>query len=209
MGKLEAQPDTPQWYAARRGCLTASRMADVLAIKKDGKPTAERQRYLIELVAERMTGNAVTHYVTDAMQWGIDREPHAVAEYEAVSGNMAMGSGFYLHDRIEFFGATPDREVDSDGLIEVKCPTTSTYVGWLMADVVPEQHKPQMLAQLAVTGRKWCDFVAFDPRVMAGPKLFVRRFQPAPEEIAAVEDAAVKFLAEVDAAFDAVTGGCE
>ncbi|MDE1905998.1 MAG: YqaJ viral recombinase family protein [Rhodospirillales bacterium] len=205
MPMLEAAPNTPQWVAARRGCLTASRMKDVLDVLKNGKPGAARGRYLIELVAERMSGVAVDHFVTPAMQWGIDNEAGAVEAYEAETGIICDASGFYLHDTIEMFGATPDRQVGRDGLIEVKCPTTAKYITWLRDGAVPEEHKPQMLAQLAVTKRKWVDFVAFDPRIQTGPQLFVRRFTPTAEEIDKTELEALKFLAEVDALFDLVT----
>lgn len=207
MPMLEARSDTPEWHAARRGCLTASRMKDVLAVLKNGKPSEARDRYLMEVVAERMTGSAINHFVTDAMQWGLDNEAPAIEAYEAESGLICRPSGFYLHDSIEFFGASPDGEMGRDGLIEVKCPSTQKYAAWLRDGIVPEEHRPQMLAQLAVTRRKWVDFVAYDPRVIAGPQLFIRRFEPSAEDIGAVEDAARKFLAEVEACFMAVTQG--
>src|SRR5438309_502686 len=115
---LEARPNTPEWVAARRGCLTASRMKDVLDVLKTGKPGAARQKYMMELVAERMTGSALDHYVTDAMQWGLDHEDEAVVAYEELSGSDCKVSGFYRHDMIEFFGASPDREIGNDGLLE-------------------------------------------------------------------------------------------
>jgi hypothetical protein len=96
--------------------------------------------------------------------------------------------------------------IGDDGLLEVKCPTTTTYTEWLTGGVVPEQHKPQMLAQLAVTGRKWCDFFAFDPRISVESRQhFLRRFEPTAEEILKVEAAAVMFLAEVEELFSKVT----
>jgi len=203
--KLEALPNTPQWYAARRGCLTASRMKDVLAVGAKGQPLKARDDYLMELVAERMTGIAATHFVTDAMQWGLDTEDAAVGAYEEVSGNLCSVAGFYLHDRIEFFGASPDRLIDPDGLLEIKCPTTVKYLAWLRAGVVPEEHKAQMLVQLACTKRSYVDFCAFDPRVQIGPKVFIRRYEPTAEEIANAESAAEAFLAEVESVFQMVT----
>lgn len=207
MPRLEALPNTPEWIAARRGLLTASRMRDVMNVLKNGKPGADRERYLMELVAERMTGTAMPHFVTPAMQWGTDHEQEAVQAYADESGNSAIVSGFYLHDTIEYFGATPDREIDEDGLLECKCPTTTTFIRWLRDGVVPEEHKPQMLAQLAVTKRRFCDFIAYDPRVQKGPKFLIRRFEPTADEIADIEEAAVQFLREIELVFDAVTTG--
>lgn len=196
------------WLAQRAGKLCASRMRDVLDVRKDGKPAAGRIRLLHEILAERMTGDSVRHFVNDAMQWGLDHEDEAKAAYEAQTGAIIGAAGFFDHPRIDNFGATPDGTLDGGGLIEIKCPTTTTFVQWRMAGVVPEEHKPQMLAQLACTGRRWCEFVAYDPRVrQAEQRLFVRRFTPTADEIAEIEAAAERFLAEVEAMWDTLTAG--
>jgi putative phage-type endonuclease len=203
--RIVISPDSPAWTKARIGCLTASRMADVLAVsKRDGKPLKARQDYMMELVAERMTDIACSHYVTSAMEWGLAYEQEAKDVYQEVSGNLIAPTGFIMHPTIEFCGATPDASVDPDGLLEIKCPTTTTHIQWILDGEVPEQHRPQMLLQLAVTGREFCDFMSYDPRVPARKKAFLRRFVPEKSEIERIEDEARKFLAEVDALFDRV-----
>lgn len=194
------------WLSARCGKLTASRMRAAMSFKRDGTPSAERSQLMRELLAERVTGDSVRHYVTDAMQWGLEREDEAKAAYEAVTGGFVTPCGFYDHPSIDMFGGTPDGLRNSSGLVEVKCPTTATFLDWSLAGVVPEEHKPQMTAQLACTGRLWCDFVAFDPRVRrADKRLFVVRFTPTRKDIEAVESAAVQFLAELEKMFDTFT----
>jgi putative phage-type endonuclease len=196
---------TSAWLRERCGCLTASRMADAIAFLKGGKEAEARKKYKIELIAERMTDTMVSRFVTDAMQWGLSQEPFARARYEEVTGDFVTLCGFALHGEIPCFGASPDGLIGEDGLIEIKCPTSETYAGWIIGGTVPEQHKPQMLAQLAVTGRQFVDFFAFDPRVkVESHQHFLRRFTPAEEEIAAIEDAARKFLSEVETLFDTV-----
>lgn len=192
------------WLAARAGKLTASRMRDAMSFKKDGKPTEARSKLMRELLAERLTGSSIRHFVNDAMAWGLEKECDAKAAYEAHSGLFVQDSGFYDHPRIQNLGATPDGFVGPDGLIETKCPTTATFTEWVLAGVVPEEHKPQMIVQLACTRRTWCEFVAFDPRIR-DPKrqLFVRRFVPNEDEIKTVEAAAEQFLTELDNLFDA------
>lgn len=198
--------DLAAWLSARAGKLTASRMADATDVLKSGKPSARRIKLMHEILAERMTGDSVRHFVSDAMQWGLDREAEAKSAYEAETGVMLAEAGFYDHPRIDLFGATPDALHPDGGLVEIKCPTSQTFVEWRLAGVVPEEHKPQMLAQLACTGRAWCEFVAFDPRVRDPRyRLFVRRFAPTPEEIAAIEAAAEAFLAEVDVMWEQLT----
>jgi predicted phage-related endonuclease len=192
------------WLEARCGKLTASRMHNAMAFTKKGIPAAERTDYMRELLAERLTQVSVRHYVTDAMQHGLEYEGEAINEYEVETGSLVQRQpGFFDHPRIQMCGASPDGLVGSDGLVEAKCPTTVTFIAWRLAGCIPEERKPQMALQLASTGRKWCDFVAYDPRIQ-DPKLrlFIRRYEPTAEEIAAVEAAAEDFLRDLDRYWD-------
>lgn len=192
-----------QWLADRCGKLTASNMAKAMNFNQNGKPSAERIKLMQEILAERLTGFSAMHVVTDAMQWGTDHEDEAADRFVAMTGRDLRLSRFYDHPTIENFGATPDRELD-DGLIEIKCPTTTTFIQWCLDGIVPMQHRPQITAQLACSGKKWCGFIAFDPRIKDERKqLFMRKYVPTPEEVAEVEQSAQKFLDEVDAMFDA------
>lgn len=194
------------WLEARTGCLTASRMADALAVLKNGKPAAARTALVRTILAERLTGNAAQTFVNAAMQHGIDTESEVRSEYEAASGNVVQLVGFVRHPTIEHCGASPDGLIDDDGLAEFKCPATTTHLEWMRDGQAPEEHQPQMLLQLACTRRKWCDFVSYDPRIKVERlRLFVVRFAPTPEQIAEVEDKAREFLAEVDAYWRALT----
>ena len=194
--------DKAAWLSARAGKLTASRMADAMATLKNGNPAECRTKLMHELLAERVTGLSVPHVVTDAMLWGQEHEDEAVDAFVEMTGRDVKLSRFYEHATILNFGATPDRELD-DGLLEVKCPQTTTFLRWVMGGEVPEQHKPQMCAQLLCTGKTWCGFVAYDPRIKEERKrLFLRKYEPSAEELAKVEAAAVKFLDELDQMFD-------
>jgi len=194
------------WLKERIGFLTASKMADAMSFMKSGKESEARKKLKIAIVAERMCDMSAETYVTPAMEWGITQEPYARQRYEEITGNLVVQCGFVIHDTIQYWGCSPDGLVDDDGLIEIKCPTSETFVEWVSGGVVPDRHKPQMLAQLAVTGRKWVDFFAFDPRVKVDScQYFLRRFEPPEEAIAVVEEAARKFLAEVDELFERIT----
>jgi putative phage-type endonuclease len=191
------------WLNARAGKLTASRMSDAMDFRKDGKSGAARTKLAYEILAERTTGDSVRHYVSPAMEHGLVYEEDALAAYEAATGELISKAGFYDHPRIDMFGATPDGLLGQDGLIETKCPTSQTFVAWCIAGVVPEEHKSQMIAQLVCTGREWCEFVAYDPRVRdPRRRLFVRRFTPTEAERKAIEDAAITLLAEIDAMWE-------
>lgn len=204
---LMIDPASPEWIMSRKGCLTGSRMAAAMSFRKDGKESAEREKLKIELLAERMTDIAVDHYVTPAMQWGLDHEADAIRAYESVSGNIVAPAGYIPHPHIEYFGATPDGLIDDDGVFEAKCPTTPTHLRWILAGEVPGEYRPQMIVEMLCARRRFADFVSYDPRMPAKRRLFVRRYEPKAEEIAAVESAAVKFLAELDAMFYAIAEG--
>jgi putative phage-type endonuclease len=193
------------WLSQRCGKLTASRMADAMDLTAKGADSAKRRALKVELLAERMTGDTVPHFVNSFMQWGLEQEPHAKSAYELASGQMILPCGFYDHPQIADFGATPDGLIP-DGVIEFKCPQTTTHIGWLLAGGVPEQHRPQILAQLACTGRTKAVFVSFDPRIKDERRqLFIVEWTPEKAEIEAVEEAAVKFLAEVEMMFQQLT----
>jgi hypothetical protein len=190
------------WLQARVGLVTASRAADVIACYKSGpkkgQETAARRDYRCELICEILTGQPYPQYVSHEMQWGRDQETFARAAYELQLDVLVETCGFVLHPRVARFGASPDGLVGDDGLIQIKCPNTSTHLGWMLAGVVPVEHAPQMLAEMSCTGRAWCDFVSFDPRLPEHLQLFVRRFARDEQFIATLEAEVVHFNAEIE-----------
>src|SRR5208283_4140098 len=101
-----------------------------------------------------------------------------------------------IHPKIDRGAASPDGVVGKDGLIEIKCPETTTHLEYLIAGVVPEEYQPQMLWQMACTGRKWCDFVSYDQRLPKHLQLFQARFNRDDMRIAEYETAVEGFLGE-------------
>ena len=199
-------PDTsPSWVPARVGMLTGSVFGKAIAKTKDGKWAASRKDLLFEKLAERLTGVAADHFVTPAMQWGIDNEPHAKAVLEASQGILIDRAGFVMHPQIEYFGATADGLLDTDGVLEIKCPTTKTHLTYLTNRKVPSEYVPQMLAEIACTGRKWALFASFDPRMPPAQQLFIQEFEPTREQIEECEQQAKDFLSELEAMFRQIT----
>ena len=165
---------TPEWIAQRLGKVTASRVADVIAKTKTGYSTS-RANYAAELVCERLTGTQAEHYMNAAMQWGTEKEPEAKAAYEFMLNVDIAPAGFVEHPKIPMSGASPDGYVGDVGLIECKCPNTATHIETLLSGKVPDKYVVQMLWQLCCTGRQWCDYVSFDPRLPAHLQLFIKR----------------------------------
>jgi putative phage-type endonuclease len=165
---------SPEWFAARLGKVTASKIADVIAKTKTGY-SASRENYMAQLVCERMTGMQGEMYSNAAMQWGTDQEPLARAAYETVKNILVNETGFVIHPNISEAGASPDGLVGDDGLIEIKAPQTNTHIETILSNKVPSKYITQMQWQMACTQRQWCDFVSFDPRMPEGLQLFIKR----------------------------------
>jgi len=192
---------TPEWFAQRLGKVTASRVADIIAKTKTGV-AASRGNYLAQLVAERLTGQAADSFKSGAMQHGTETEPMARMAYETETGQMVTEVAMIQHPKIEMAGASPDGLVGDDGLVEIKCPNTSTHIATLMADKAPSGYMAQMQWQMACTGRAWCDFVSFDPRMPEDMQLFIKRVPRDEKLIAEYEAEVIKFLAEVQETVD-------
>jgi len=186
---------TEEWFQARLGKVTASRVADVLAKIKSGE-SASRRNYKIQLVSERLTGEKQETYINQAMQDGIDREFYARERYVQQFGEVEE-VGFVKHPTLEA-GASPDGMVGDDGIIEIKCPMGSTHTETLMTQDVPSRYIPQIQFQLLVTGRKWCDFVSYNPMFPEHLQVFVKRVEADPVYQKELESEVKQFLSEVD-----------
>jgi putative phage-type endonuclease len=156
---------TDEWKQARVGKVTASRVADIISKTKSGY-SASRENYLYELLAERLTGQPYgTGYTSSAMQWGTEQEMFARGVYEMKTGEMVQEVGFIEHPDIPMFGASPDGLVGADGMVEIKCPETKTHLQYYSSKIIPKKYKTQMTVQMMCTGRIWCDFASYDPRL--------------------------------------------
>lgn len=188
---------SPEWFAARLGKVTASKVADVIARTKTGWG-ASRANYAAQLVAERLTGVPAESFTNAAMQWGIDHECEARKAYAFYRDADVTEIAFVNHPTIGMAGASPDGLVGTAGLVEIKCPNTATHIEWLLGGIVPAKYVSQMSFQMACTGRQWCDFASYDPRLPESMKLFVRRLERDDSHIAGLEDDVQVFLGEVD-----------
>lgn len=189
---------SPEWIAARLGRATGSRISDVLAQGKSGAPSASRANYRAQLVAERLTGVMVEGYTSPAMERGKEVEADARAAYSFRTGHVVDEAGFYQHPRIIMSGASPDGLVGDDGVVEFKCPGTSQHIETLRGGIIAKSYRDQMTWEMACTGRTWCDFVSFDPRLPESMTLAIRRVTLDVERLGEVENEVRIFLAEVD-----------
>lgn len=194
----KVEQGTPEWFAARLGNVTASRVADVIAKTKSGY-SASRENYMAQLICERMTNTIAESFSSPAMQWGTETEPLARAAYESLADVLVDEVGYIAHPTIERAGASPDGLIGLFGLLEIKCPNTATHIDTLISEQVPTKYITQMQWQMSCTGRTWADFVSFDPRLPSGLQMFVKRVEFDAEYVAMLKEEVIKFLAELDA----------
>lgn len=193
-----SEQGTDEWKAERLGKVTASRVADVIARTKTGWG-ASRANYMAELLVERLTGTAPDSYINAAMQWGTDQEPVARRNYEFMQECEVVTVGFVPHPTIPMTGASPDGLIGNDGMVEFKCPNSSTHIDTLLGAPVAGKYITQMHWQMVCAGRQWCDFVSFDPRMPAHMQLHITRVNRDAAMISSLEAEVTVFLGELDA----------
>ena len=188
------------WLANRIGKITASKIKDLNAKPTKGKAL---NATMLKLLAERVSGLSQDDgYVSRAMEWGVVNEENAITAYENNTGSFVVQTGLIDHPTIKLSGASPDGLVGDDGQIEVKCPETTTHFNTLLTGEVPSEYIPQITWQLAVTGRKWCDFISYDPRLSDDLQLFVKRIYAKDLDITGLEKSVIECNKTLDEIID-------
>ena len=203
--RVAVQQGTAEWHQLRLGKVTASRVADILARTKTG-PSASRQNYLIELALQRTTSIIQESYSNAAMEWGTQTEPQARVAYEVRTNNFVDQLAFVDHPSIDWFGCSPDGLVSDRGLVEIKCPNSTTHWEYFKFNRPPQKYVIQMQAQMAVTNRDWCDFISFDPRMPERSQLLIVRVDRDDAFIAEMEEQIKQFLSEVEVEVNLMKG---
>ena len=192
----EVEQGSDAWLEIRRGKVTASRVADVMAKTKTGV-SASRANYLIELALQRVTGVIEPSYKNDAMQWGTDNEQTARTAFEVAHNVFVDQVAFVDHPTIKNFGCSPDGVI-GDSLLELKCPYQSAVHWSYFKDGCPSKYYTQIQAQMSCTGAKSGWFVSFDPRMPTRSQLYIEEVLREEEFIKKLEDEVKQFLNEVE-----------
>lgn len=194
----DIEQGTDAWLEIKCGKVSASKIADVLSKGKGKEEAAGTRNYRAQLVCERLTGTVEETYCNEAMQRGTELEPIARECYEFLKGVTVEQVAFVDHPTVDMAGASPDGLVGDDGLIEIKCPNSANHIDYLLANATPAQYIKQMMWQMACTGRQWCDFVSYDPRLPEELQLFVVRLHRDDAMIAEMEAAVTSFNESVE-----------
>lgn len=184
---FDCEQNTPEWFEARRGIVTASRFSDVLA-KGQG---ITRRKYLLTLAGEAITGECAESFSNAHTERGHLMEEEARDMYAFQQDVEPVKVGFMRRGRA---GASPDRLIGTDGLLEIKTKLPHLQLDVLDKGKLPSEHVAQVQGQLMVSGRDWCDFVSYWPRL---PMFCVRVYRD-DKYIAELNQAIADFVGELD-----------
>ncbi len=191
-----------EWGRLRLGKVTASCFSDATSAGRGSSPSVTRKKYMLKLVAERLTGLPQESYSNGAMEYGSETECEAREYYEALNGCSVLQVGFIERD--EDTGCSPDGLVGDDGMLECKCPFSTTHIKYILADKMPAEYVKQVQGQLWVAEREWCDFMSYDPRVSQRLS-FIKRVYRDEDYIKELHIKIVMFITEMKEMYDKLT----
>lgn len=177
------------WKKDRAGAITASNFATFVKKDKQGNymlSNSETAKNLIYKIAwERLViDNAFeeaynrVNASSASIEHGNMYEGAAVLRYEEFTGNTVQYVNQYIEVE-ERIGGTPDGYIGKDGLIEIKCPWNGgNHLRTLLTgEVYNKDYYIQIQGYLWITGRKWCDFVTYDPDLPEAINISVTRVE--------------------------------
>ena len=164
----DCEQGSDEWRALRLGKVTGSCFGKAIA----GGQGKTKKTYMIQLIAERMSGEPQEGYSNAIMQRGNEIEPLAREYYEQATGQSVREVGFVERD--EWIGFSPDGLIGDIGMQEIKSPNSSTHLEYILDNRLPPVYKAQVQGGLWVCERKWCDFISFDPRIKNKPYFCIR-----------------------------------
>jgi putative phage-type endonuclease len=189
-----------EWLAMRLGKVTASKMKDVMSNGRGGAPSKMSESYMMELIAERLTGESKPFFENDAMKHGTETEPQARSMFELREGLDVEEVAFI--ELNEYVGMSPDGLIGDDGLIEIKCPNTSTQIKRALSDDYAADYKDQIQMQLWVSERKYCYFLSFDPRLDCEAGYLLQKVERDEEYIKKMADKTAAFVTKMNELLD-------
>ncbi len=185
------------WKALRRGLLTASRFADLMAMTKSG-PSTSHANLIARLACERFTGNVMEGYQNAAMLRGIEMEAEARLAYEDDQLVVVEKIDYVQHPTLWFVSCSPDGLVGDVGLVEFKCPTAEDkHLLALKFGQHAIEYKWQLQGQLWICEKEWDDATSYHPG-FGSRALAIKRVYRDEKEIAKLEAACITANDEIE-----------
>ena len=194
-----------EWYNIRLGRVGGSE-SSVLSVKGKSESGLGAAAFTLlyekayEIIQEEPVKENI---VTFAMQRGMDLEPEAIHEYELSKMVKVDQVGYILNSDFKYAGYSPDGLVGEDGLIEVKCPGNSEFMRQIITNEIPKQYFCQMQWGMFISGRKWCDYVVYNPDYHKSP-LYIDRVHRIEKTIETLKANYLAFESELDAILERI-----
>lgn len=185
-----------EWKREKAGHFSGSKANDLLMKSS----MAGHQNLIYQIAYERMTGEPIETYQSQAMKDGVENEPIARESYELETYNKVHEVGFIEIN--SWIGVSLDGIIGEDGAIEIKCPQWNTQMSYLESQEIPKNYYNQMQFQLYVSGRKWVDFYSWHPKLPS----FLKRVERDEEKIKEIQEAIFKAIKEVEVIINKLKG---
>ena len=199
MSSKELIQGSEEWFAVRRGKITASRLSDLMKKTKYGESTY-KTRLRMELAIERLTGKSASpNFMNQAMHDGVEREPDARTLFEAITGKEVALCGSFDHPDVVNTSASPDGLLRGENaVLEIKCPTHATHAKNLMSDKMPKNYEYQVQWQIACTESDYAYFASYHPDFPADLRLKYVKVDKDDSIIKSLEEAVRQFDIEIE-----------
>jgi len=164
--------NSDEWFLLRAGKVTASNLNKVMGNygKAFGEPA---KKYAVDIAVQQLTGSTSGGgYTNEHMDRGHEEEPLAIMAYEAQYFCTVDNGGFY---ECGDTGTSPDGNVSTDGLIEVKSAIPSVHFARIAKQSYDSAYKWQLVGHLKFTGRDWVDFISYCSTFPDDKQLYVHR----------------------------------
>ena len=139
-----------EWYDARLGRFTASRISELMGVKGLG---LTGENYAFELACEEVFGiEEDADFVSYDMQRGINLEPMAFEKFKLIKQ-----LEFIDVQKCSFFaygqnsGASPDGLVNNVAILEIKCPRSNKFFKLVKDSIIDKNYIYQMQMQMMCT----------------------------------------------------------
>jgi predicted phage-related endonuclease len=174
MSNEEFIQGSDEWFAARVGKITASRLGDIMRKTRYGESTY-KSKVRLEL------------------------EPDARKLFEAITGKEVAEVGSFDHPTIVNTSASPDGLIRGENaVLEIKSPTHPTHAKNLMQDGMPKNYVYQVQWQIACCEADYAYFASYHPDFPKDLRLKWVRVEKDDSVIKSLEEAVRQFDIEIE-----------
>lgn len=191
-----------EWFAYKLGKVSTSHLHEVLAKGKGDAKSLTREKYMVRLLKERLTGEREETFQSASMERGTILEATARDRYEWENFVKVEEIGYIDHPTIKNFLCSPDGLVNKDGHVEFKCRDSHNHIAYLEGKNVQGEARKQTQGQMACSGRVWNDYIHFDDRWPDKLQYFVIRIERDEKVICEIEKGVELFLEELEERYE-------